>query len=53
MQITKISAYSLKQVLKANANGSKIVGYTTKPGYSNGLNMTARKPSGEYVGFGK
>lgn len=51
MQTTNVSAYSLKQVLKANASGSKIVGYTVKPGYSNGLNMTARKPVGQYVGF--
>ena len=51
MTITKISAYSLKQVLKQNSQGIKVVGYTVKPGFSNGLNMTDRKPVGKYVGF--
>jgi hypothetical protein len=51
MQVTHISAYSLKMVAKKNALGINVVGYTVKPGYSNGLQMTDRKPVGKYVGF--
>jgi hypothetical protein len=50
-QTTKISAYSLRQVLKQNAQGIKIVGYTVRPGFSAGLLMTSREPAGKYVGF--
>lgn len=52
MNTTKVSAYSLGMVLKQNVAGIKIVGYTVKPGFSNGLFMTSRQhKEGEYVGF--
>ena len=52
MNATKISAYSLTMVLKQNAAGVKVVGYTVKPGFSNGLMMTSKQHKiGEYVGF--
>ena len=51
MQVTKISAYSLKTLLKKNAAGIRLVGYTVKPGYSNGLNLTDRKTVGNLVGY--
>lgn len=51
MQTIKISAYSLRALLKQNARGIRVVGYTVRPGYSSGLNLTARKPVGAYVGF--
>lgn len=53
MSQTKVSAYSLQQVLKQNAQGIKVVGYTVRPGFSNGLFMYATQPRGAYVGFGK
>jgi hypothetical protein len=53
MQTTKISAYSIKQVLKANVQGVKVAGYTVRPGFSNGLFMYGHQPRGAYVGFGK
>ena len=51
MQTTTVSAYSLKALLKQNAAGIKVVGYTVRPGFSAGLNMTNKKPAGAYVGF--
>lgn len=51
MQTTTISAYSMKTLLKKNAAGIKLVGYTVKPGYSSGLNLTDRKPAGTLVGY--
>ena len=53
MQTTQVSAYSLKQVLKANVQGVKVAGYTVRPGFSNGLFMYAKQERGAYVGFGK
>ena len=53
MQTTQVSAYSIKQVLKQNAQGIKVVGYTVRPGFSNGLFMYAKQPRGQYAGFGK
>jgi len=60
MQITNVSAYSLKQVLKLNSRGDKVAGYTVRPGFSNGLFVSAllaiidrnnaRRVSG-YIGF--
>jgi len=52
-QITKVSAHSLRAVAKQNAKGNKIVGYTTRPGFSNGLNMTSKQTpkKGKYVGY--
>lgn len=51
MQVTNVSAYSLKTLLKKNAAGIRVVGYTVNPGYSNGLNMTDRKPVGSLIGY--
>ena len=51
MQTTNVSAYSLKQVLKANVQGIKVAGYTVRPGFSNGLFMYAKEQRGAYVGF--
>jgi hypothetical protein len=53
MQTTQVSAYSLRQVLKQNAQGIKVAGYTVRPGYSNGLFMYAKQQRGAYVGFCK
>ena len=53
MMTTKISAYSLQQVLRSNAQGIKVVGYTVRPGFSNGLFLYAKEQRGQYVGFGK
>lgn len=53
MQTTKISAYSIKQVLKQNAQGVRVAGYTVRPGFSSGLFMYGQQPRGAYVGFGK
>jgi hypothetical protein len=43
MQTVNVSAYSLKSLLKQNAKGFKVVGYTVKQGYSNGLDITSKK----------
>jgi hypothetical protein len=51
MQTTKISAYSLQQVLKENAQGVKVAGYTVRPGFSNGLFIYAKQQPSGYVGF--
>lgn len=51
MQVTNVSAYSMKLLLQANAQGIRVVGYTVKPGFSNGLNLTSKEPVGKYVGF--
>lgn len=51
MITTAISAYSVKQVLKQNSKGVQVVGYTVKPGYSNGLFITNKKPQGVLVGY--
>lgn len=51
MQVTHISAYSLQMLLKQNASGIRVVGYTVRPGFGAGLNLTGREPVGCYVGF--
>jgi hypothetical protein len=52
MQITKISSFSLAGVLKQNMQGIAVVGYTVRPGFSNGLLMTSKQhQAGGYVGF--
>lgn len=51
MQVSKVSAYSLAQVLKANAAGVAVAGFTVRPGFSNGLGLFARQQPAGYVGF--
>lgn len=53
MQTTKISLFAMKSLLKQNSKGIHVVGYTTKPGFSNGLFMTSKHEHviGKYVGF--
>ena len=53
MQITYVAAFSLQIVLKQQKTQPRIVGYTVRPGYSNGLFLYARQPRGEYVGFNR
>ena len=52
MTIT-FTAYALRQVLRDNAKGYNVAGYTTKPGSGlNGLFIYARNiKRGEYAGF--
>jgi hypothetical protein len=42
MQITLISLYSLKSLLKQNVQGLKMVGFTVNQKYSNGLHITGK-----------
>lgn len=54
MQITQVSAFSLKQVLIANVKGIQVAGYTVRPGFSNGLycgSIRQRHDLNSYVGF--
>jgi len=52
MQTTKISKNALKRVLKLNAQGISIVGYTVKPGGTYGLQIKSKQHQiGKYVGF--
>jgi hypothetical protein len=51
MQTTNVSAFSLRMLLKQNVEGIKVVGYTVRPGYSNGLMLGAKQPVGQTVGF--
>ena len=53
MQTTKISAYSLRGILRDNVNGIRTAGYTVRPGFSNGLFTSVRViPMSGYQGFG-
>ena len=53
MQTTKISAYSLRGILRDNVNGIRTAGYTVRPGFSNGLFTGGRvTPMFGYQGFG-
>ena len=53
MQTTKISAYSLRGILRDNINGIRTAGYTVRPGFSNGLFTGGRvTPMSGYQGFG-
>ena len=52
MQVSKISLFSLTMLLKECAKGYTVVGYTTRPGFSNGLFVTSKQhQEGKYVGF--
>lgn len=53
MQITNISLYSIKTVLKDNVKGILSVGYTVRPGFSNGLFITNKREQdmSRYIGF--
>lgn len=50
MQVTYVSAYSLRILLRNNNVGCRWVGYTLRHGA--GLNLTSAEPRGQYVGFG-
>lgn len=53
MKTTKISLFAMQLLIKQNAKGIQVVGYTTKPGFSNGLFITCKHKHtiGQYVGF--
>ncbi len=53
MQTTKINLFSVQSLLKQNAKGIQVVGYTTRPGFSNGLFLTHKHEHvlGKYIGF--